>query len=848
MAQLLGTVLASPVVQGNSDIDTYGTHYSFLGVGGYSEYATLAERDAIFVNPSNVLGLDGLSSGRRRLGMLVYVAETDLLYQLVVPYGTWTGLTSTAKVAALANNANWIEFSAAGGGGDAIKKKYTQPLHGFNVGTVLGYNGTIFVPKLAAPSDPNETVGIVSKINDVNNFTITYAGFMDTSAITGLSANTVYYVSPFVAGAITPVEPLNIGDENRPILITQTSTTGIVVQYRGQIITQNVISGSSGNTLVSGVIGPAEDGTYTDGLFTDFVPTTPTGTAVDRFNEILKSLAPPPAPQLSSIINSPTLNSAKLSFGATRNDVGYANVTAAAGGSVVDINGLYAQGGTRIGVTNTFVTGPLNSGVALTQYYAAGAFGEADKGKLQLYVNGVATGSTILSGTTAATSNFYFTTSAVSAVTFSNGNPFNTFKYRVGTFKVPVSLMVNGFNYARVEHQKPTGNVITNYLEWIYDPNASVLSLSSTSMSGLVLTGSRFISGVRYSTGGTVTYNTTLANGFRTIYPNGNAISYPSRTNLSDATVISKTGTGITTDVSASKAFPSLNTGVFNPEATSMVLASTHSLQNNILGNLGSLGKIETNISIVHPLKATLTGGIANMTGFLQYNTIQVSNLKTENFTGEINRLQDRDYTSLTYANINSGTYAWDSTQNLIGGNAQHNTGLLVFNGELVYPNSTYLNTQYGISSGNFAGVGNVLVGNPNYTTASGIRVYDRKFQSTNATTQSTLTIEFLHTGSNSSFLTNGGTGGTATGNFIKVEVMIKRSGGATHGWFNPFASTGNPEGVANTAISTIAGGTSVSCTLSTTPRIGNGDFVIVRVYAASGWTNRISNINVVNI
>ena len=49
-------------------------------------------------------------------------------------------------------------------------------------------------------------------------------------------------------------------------------------------------------TSVSGttVIGPAEDGTYTDGIFTDFTESTRIGVAVDRFNEMLLLLAPTP--------------------------------------------------------------------------------------------------------------------------------------------------------------------------------------------------------------------------------------------------------------------------------------------------------------------------------------------------------------------------------------------------------------------------------------------------------------------------------------------------------------------------------------------------------------------------
>ena len=42
----------------------------------------------------------------------------------------------------------------------------------------------------------------------------------------------------------------------------------------------------------SGVIGPAEDGSYTDGIFTDFTTGTTIGTAVDRFNEMFLLLAP----------------------------------------------------------------------------------------------------------------------------------------------------------------------------------------------------------------------------------------------------------------------------------------------------------------------------------------------------------------------------------------------------------------------------------------------------------------------------------------------------------------------------------------------------------------------------
>ena len=57
----------------------------------------------------------------------------------------------------------------------------------------------------------------------------------------------------------------------------------------------------SGDIALSASIGDPEDGTYSDGLFTDFAASTPIGTAIDRFNEVLKGLAPSAAPALDDI-------------------------------------------------------------------------------------------------------------------------------------------------------------------------------------------------------------------------------------------------------------------------------------------------------------------------------------------------------------------------------------------------------------------------------------------------------------------------------------------------------------------------------------------------------------------
>ena len=48
-------------------------------------------------------------------------------------------------------------------------------------------------------------------------------------------------------------------------------------------------------------MGDAEDGDYTDGLYTDFTTSTPVGTAIDEFIEVLEIFGPSPAPSVNSM-------------------------------------------------------------------------------------------------------------------------------------------------------------------------------------------------------------------------------------------------------------------------------------------------------------------------------------------------------------------------------------------------------------------------------------------------------------------------------------------------------------------------------------------------------------------
>jgi len=248
MAYWKGTLLASPIVRGSSG-DTYGTHHSILGVGGYMEVNSLTERNALPIDDVNGIGYDGISSGQRRLGMLVYVHEDDTIYQLRVSRSTWDSLTSGGKLSALENNNNWSIFVTGENqeeSGRRIYKQFIQTTHGFVKGDVIGYDGIEFIKVNSITANDVEPLGIVNKKIDIDTFELTFAGYISTSGITdvnlsGLTGGSIYYLSS-VDGKLTFDKPDGSTEAAKPMLATIDDTTGVVLQYRKELTTGNTIT------------------------------------------------------------------------------------------------------------------------------------------------------------------------------------------------------------------------------------------------------------------------------------------------------------------------------------------------------------------------------------------------------------------------------------------------------------------------------------------------------------------------------------------------------------------------------------------------------------------------------
>ncbi len=107
----------------------------------------------------------------------------------------------------------------------------TQAAHGFVAGNIVKFNGLIYVLAQANTAANANVFGIVSGVVDANHFDLTLSGMVVT--LTGLIAGSVYYLNPTVAGAMTVTAPVTPGQIYKPVLIANSTTSGVWLNYQG---------------------------------------------------------------------------------------------------------------------------------------------------------------------------------------------------------------------------------------------------------------------------------------------------------------------------------------------------------------------------------------------------------------------------------------------------------------------------------------------------------------------------------------------------------------------------------------------------------------------------------------
>ena len=589
----------------------------------------------------------------------------------------------------------------------------------------------------------------------------------------------------------------------------------------------------TGNIAITGSIGAAEDGLYNDGLFTDFSESTPVGTAVDRFNEVLKGLAPSAAPALDDIDCNDSGTSAVLSFGASQSISGYTNATPSTLSptdnlSDININGTYnaqtVSNDVRVACFDgtTVVDGTLNADISAdSPNYSAGAFGNGNQGTLKLFVNDNSTEvhSTDLdsfgSGTSANGNGSGFVLSVVTNGAFSDGSSFSTFKHRTGTYTIATADQRTGWNYARVVHTIAGVDTTCNYVEWVNDPDSNALSAAGSAFDSLSMTGTKNLSGVSYHTAGTGQYRVRVLNAYRNVYSTSNI-----------------TFTGTSCSVS-SQAFPAIDYAGGETEEKVLHITGSATITGDPLLN----ESISSSVNVPSPLKSNLSsGGSQSIAGILLYDLSDNSSSTSETFRGESYRIISGSY--VNQASITAGSNTWNSS-----------TSLLTVDGLLFYDSRLYAPVQGGVSGDfrNTADGGSIANGpssNVNYDSiTTGLRTFYRYFTNTSGGSKSNFSL----TTNGSGTIVSQGTS-LSTGNISVLLKLPSTLSGFSTGWMDiavAFATgqTGDGDGCLDGSFDSSLNATN-GATFGT-QSVGAGEYIVVKIEADASFTGYISSMSI---
>lgn len=608
---------------------------------------------------------------------------------------------------------------------------------------------------------------------------------------------------------------------------------------------------STGGGGGGGTIGPAEDGTYEDGLFTDFTSDTPIGTPIDRFNEVLLALAPSPAPRLDNIdCDNSSGTTAYLSFGSNNDQSSgspaYISSNTTAGFSAVDVNGLYAAATSGVNIRKgiytggTIINGDLNEDVPAKVYntgvtnYVANSFGNADQGILRLYVNGSiahsvnltshSAGSGIPGSGTASQLNGngsgFISLSQTGSAVQSNTVEFAPFQHRTGRYQIGTADQRNGWNYARVVHVIGSSQIETNYVEWVNDNNSDALTSAGNSLS-FEGSGSIHLSGVEYYQSGSLTYRTRVENAYKYVYDTNNITFVTSNSSAAAA--------GLSFSFAA-QSKPTINTGAGETHTKVLHLTSSSGLTANYFLS----GSVTAGVTVTHPLKSNLTnGGQSSVTGILAYDLSNTSTTSTETFRRENYRLVSGSYD--TQSSVTDASNVWDSLVYMTSSNGGHSDGLQFYNQLLLSPKNS-------VNGGNFSVFANGPTENPNYSGVSGLRTFYRWFRNESGSPQYDLSLTI----NGSSTLVPNSTSLDAS----KIKVFVKVPGKT--GWMDvslPFVLDTYTEGsglyISNGYLSFDNTLNAINYLNFGNLTVSNNEYIVVKILADASWTGNVSLMTV---
>ena len=600
-------------------------------------------------------------------------------------------------------------------------------------------------------------------------------------------------------------------------------------------------SGYSGTTNI--FLGAPTTGDYTAGLFPWVINTTLIADAEQSVNNVLAALAPAPAPNFSQFNNAQTGVTGKLSYGAGQSIGGVTNVSGIGSASpvntAVNVDESFTVSGLRRGIfsgSQTTYTGQLASNVAAgsgtpTPAYLQYAFlCDSDQGTLKIYVNDdinpkhtldlsgfTGPGSSVNANGTGFTS-----VSVITSECFPNGNTFTLFQYRTSQWVVGSSDCTEGWNWVRITHTVPDAGVdrpaVKLYCDFVIDLNITATSFSSELLNGFSGTGLKYLSGVKYYTGGSASYAITINNLYRnTYYSSSDAIAYGNNGTPLQAISnesLSSCGGDETLAVTKSKTANITASGVrLNPTAGSTITLKT------------------TAKRTVQTTQISTGSSIANI---LLDNVAASSTISAEGFDDEVYRmLSNADFDNNTTAVVSS----WTSANSIANaGNVGYNNGLQVYNSSLIYPST------------NFSTISNGPTSNVDYSggVCTGIRYYYRFCDMTpTARSNFTLTVTGTATPRSSSYTM------TTNSNDIKIDIKLPNNSSEGTGWLDAtvlFATGQWTDGKGCLLSGSFAMNSAKTVTVGTksTGSVSVNGKVFVRITVPQGWSGNLTALSLV--
>ena len=269
-------------VQSVTRSQTFGTNFSILGVGGFSEVYYLD--DLIYTIPSGATGdieysgnvipisftkgtgdifspdvltlnSDNISSGRRRLGMLVYVRNVDQFYQYDVPNFEYLWSAATGATGVGGNTVVISDF------GTQIKNNSSEGLNfisGWTGSTIEGVSGTT-----RNNANWKKYYG--------NNLSVTggsYNSFSSTLTLVNITGGTISITgigggggggTTLTGGTFSP-STLNLNLNSSAGTITVTGVTGLYTTggtFNSGTSTLDLYNSSGGTVSITGVTPPS---------------------------------------------------------------------------------------------------------------------------------------------------------------------------------------------------------------------------------------------------------------------------------------------------------------------------------------------------------------------------------------------------------------------------------------------------------------------------------------------------------------------------------------------------------------------------------------------------------------